>query len=381
MLYFNNAFTGYPKPESVLQAIDKQLKTIPYICEDEYFNINNKQEDVLKKNRKIIANFFNVRKTEEIILTSGATEALNLIIKGLPLHDAHIITTNIEHNSVYRPLKEIEKEKNTDISIVETDKYGIINVDYIEREIKKNTKAVILNHSSNITGTINDINKIAEQLKKHKLFVVVDSSLTAGNIPIDLSERHIDFLVFTAHKFLYGLSGTGGLFMKETLDISPLKVGGTYLRCDQLSQPHERPLYYESGTHNFAGISSLGAGIGYINDIGLDNINDHNNKLYNKLINALLNNPDKITVYSNAVAENNLPIVSFNIKNKKPEKVSKLLKERYQIIIQSGLHCSPLLHKQLDIYPEGCLRASFTYMNNEKEIDELIGAVLEIASS
>lgn len=380
MIYLNNAETSYPKPVEVIKSVTRNIQNIPYrltpYCLETRKNIN-----VVDKCRMKLARLINVNDPNDIIFTSGATEAINLVIKGLPIKNSHIITTNIEHNSVLRPLYAVAREKNIDITIVNADENGYLNIDDVRSAIQPNTKAIIVNHASNVLGTVNNLGKISELARKNKLFFVVDASQTIGRIPIDLGKYNIDFLAFSGHKGLYGISGIGGLYIKKSLDIKPLKIGGTgnYL-SGEIQQPRQRPIYYESGTMNFPGIASLEAGVTFILDKGIKNIMRQDRILLEYVVESLKQVPS-VTLYLNSLKDKRLPIVSLNIENKTSCDVGYLLEKTFGIIINTGLHCSPLIHKQLGTYPSGTVRVSLSYFNTIEDVNYFIESIQKISHS
>ncbi len=372
MIYLNNAATSYPKPDSVIKAVTKYINSLPLNPERSGFT--GDEDNVIKKCRKNLALLFNIKNPDRVIFTSGATESLNLAIKGLELYKKHIITTRIEHNSVIRPLKHLEREGIIELSFVECNKQGYVGSDDIKKEIKENTGAIIVNHCSNVTGTVLDIKSISEIARTGNIIFIVDASQSAGTIPLDVTECNMDILVFTGHKSLYGLPGIGGIYIKEGINLKPLKVGGTGVRSDLLYQPEEVPMYYEAGTRNMAGIVSLCEGTSFILERGMNKIEEHKNKLVERAVRGLKEIPE-IIIYG---SEGN-SIFSFNIKGIKPEDAGYILENSFEIIIRSGLHCAPLIHKSLGSYPEGSIRVSPSYFTTFEEIDFFIDAVKHIA--
>ncbi len=379
MVYFNNASTTYPKPKSVIKSVISNIKKVPSYLNHSISNKNGK--NIISESRKKIAKFFNTDDPNNIIFTSGATESLNLVIKGLPIKDSNVITTSIEHNSVLRPIRMLEKENQTSLTIIDCDSEGRILVRDIEKAIKPNTKAIIVNHCSNVTGNITDIRTISEIAHRKNIFFVVDASLSAGCFPIDVTKENIDFLIFTGHKFLYGISGIGGLYIRKSLDINPLKVGDTGdIFSEDLLQPHNRPTYYEAGTQNLAGIVSLNSGISFIEKIGFENIRKKKEMLYNRLIQQLEEQP-RIIIYGNKHLKNKEPLISFNIKGMPPSDVGFILGNVFEIIVGSGMQCSPLIHKSIGSYPNGVVRVSFSHFNTIEEIDYLVNALKQIINA
>ena len=276
LLYLNNAATSYPKPKQVIEAVVCYLKSVPFHASRTGFEIQT--EDVITSCRQKLCQLFNAPQPDRMIFTSGSTESLNLAIKGLELNGGHVITTTIEHNSVLRPLFKLEKEGKIRLTIVDCDARGHVDPQKINQAIHPNTKAVVINHSSNVTGTITDIQAISDIAHAHGAVILVDASQSAGCTPIDIKGWDIDLLAFTGHKSLFGLPGIGGLYIKENIKLRPLKVGGTGVRSDLTEQPPESPIYYEAGTLNLPGILALNQGVDFILNTGLKKMEQHKKK-------------------------------------------------------------------------------------------------------
>lgn len=376
MIYLNNAATSYPKPEIVISAVQKNLTTVPFHSGRSGFDegVENVQDEC----RKNLAVLFNIKNHNNIIFTSGATESLNLALFGLNLKNKHVITTNSEHNSVIRPLKLLESSKHIKISFALCDEDGVVDIDSLINLIQDNTALIVINHCSNVTGNVNNIESVCAICNKKKIVSLIDASQSAGIIPIDIEKCPVDMLVFTGHKSLFGIRGIGGIFIKENLVIKPLKVGGTGVRSDLLYQPKERPIFFEAGTPNILGITSLLAGTRFVLENGIANIIDKENKIFLHLFERL-SQIDGVVTYGNYKTKQRCPIVSFNIKGVSPEDAGFILESSYDIIIRSGLHCAPLIHESLGTYPRGSLRVSLSFFTKDEEIDCFIDAVKQIS--
>ena len=376
MIYLNNAATGYPKPEEVIKTINKYIKSIPVNSLRKGFT--EKSNDLPSLCRKKIGALFNIKNEKNIIFTSGSTESLNLAIKGLNLKGKHVITTVTEHNSVIRPLKHLERDGIIDLSFIGCDSRGYVAPGDIKKEIKNSTAALVINHCSNVTGAVQDLNSIKEILKE-KIIFIVDASQSAGIIPVDVETCGIDMLAFTGHKSLHGLPGIGGLYVRKGIKIKPLKVGGTGVRSDLLYQPEEIPMYYEAGTQNLPGIISLIAGIDFIFQESIKNIKNHTDKITEKILGEFKKIP-QITIYNDNINKRS-SVFSFNIKGIEPEDGGYILENSFSIITRSGLHCAPLIHKSLGSYPKGSIRISPSYFTTFDEIDCFIDAIKKIVGS
>jgi len=383
MIYLNNAATSFPKPRQVISAVNECLsKPILHAARTGF---EREHEDSIYITRDRLSKLFNVPDPFQIIFTSGSTEALNLAIKGLDLKGGHVVTTTTEHNSVNRPLKTMELGNEIEITFVDCDETSYVNPMNIESAMKPNTKAVIINHCSNVTGTIQDIREITKIAHTNNAYIIVDASQSAGNIPIDFDGWDLDFMAFTGHKSLFGIQGTGGLIIKKGIDLTPLKVGGTGILSEILTQPPGLPIHYEAGTPNTPGIVALGAGVKFIQDVGIENIIEHKKKLFNRIIDGLNDfsqnttsgEPNDIMIYTQGT-NHSYSNFCFNIGGFVPEEVGYILKSSFDILVRTGIHCAPLLLKPLGVEPWGTVRASFSYFTTEEEIDIFVDALKQI---
>jgi len=376
MIYFNNAATSFPKPPEVIEAVKEYISSIPFHSARAGFDFE--EEDVAFACRTKLAKLFNAPEPEQIVFTSGSTESLNLAIKGLELYKAHVVTTGIEHNSVIRPLKHLELDGKIKLTFVDCDATSNISPESIKAAMKDNTKAVVVNHSSNVTGSILDLKAIAKIAHEHGAKLIVDASQSSGNVPINVSDWDIDLLAFTGHKSLYGLQGIGGLYIKKGLNLKPLKVGGTGIKSDVLVQPPGMPIYYEAGTPNMPGIVSLNAGAGFLLEKGVDSIREHKASMVKRMINELKDYPE-ITNYTIS-DKNSFANFCFTVDKMVPEEVGYVLESSYDIVVRTGLHCAPLLMKPLGVYPWGTVRVSPSYFSTDDEITKFIEAMKEIVN-
>lgn len=379
MIYLNNSATSFPKPKEVIESVTSYLNTIP--CNPHRSGNKSVSRNSMEVCRENIALLFNIKDTNRIIFTSGATESLNLAIKGLDLNNKHVITTAIEHNSVLRPLKTLERDNIIDLTIIDCNDEGSINPDSIKKAIKDNTAAIFINHCSNVTGSITDLNAIGNIVKNNNILFIVDASQSAGIIPVDVLNNYIDMLVFTGHKSLYGMQGIGGIYIKENIDLKPLKIGGTGIKSDLLYQPEEMPLYYEAGTPNLPGIISLKSGIDFILATTIKEIYKKSLYFFNKVLKELQTLSNIIVYGPKTITERSPSIISFNIKNFSPEEICYILENSFNIIVRSGLHCAPLIHKAIGSYPKGSVRVSWSYFTTEKEIDLFLESIKEICNA
>lgn len=376
MIYLDNAATTMHKPKQVIDAVCNALNSLG----NSGRGVNNASltaSRTVYDAREKLAKFFNANSPKQIVFTLNSTESLNVAIKGLLEPGDHVITTVLEHNSVLRPLYELE-QKGVESTYINSNAFGMIDYNDFEKEIKENTKAIVCTHGSNLTGNLLDIEKIGEIAKKHGLLFIVDASQTAGVFPIDVKKMHIDVLCFTGHKGLLGPQGTGGMCVREGLFIRPLKSGGTGIKTYSKTQPKEMPTLLEAGTLNGHGIAGLAAGIDYINEIGIDKIRDTELKWMWKFYNGVKDIPE-VKIYGDFSLEQRCPIVTLNIGDYDSGEVSDALLTDYDISTRSGGHCAPRMHEALGTVEQGAVRFSFSHFNTEEEIDTAIRAITELA--
>lgn len=374
MIYLNNAATSYPKPKEVQDAVMASFSG-PLVHASRT-GLEREDDDIVYLCRARLADLFNIEDPLHIVFTSGSTEALNLAIKGLPLAGGNVVITAIEHNSVIRPLKTLEKEGKITITVVECDRTGYVEPQQIAEAIRDDTRAVVVNHCSNVTGAVLDIKEIAKIAHSAGAYFIVDASQSAGTVPIDCKNWDIDLLAFTGHKSLFGMQGIGGLYIKEGIELKPLKVGGTGILSELLLQPEGFPIHYEAGTPNTPGIISLYAGVQFVLQTGLDKIIEHKKKLYQILFDELENHPD-IEIYS-PKEHTSYSNFCFNIKGMVPEEVGYVLEASFDIWVRTGLHCAPLILPYLGVEPWGTVRASHSYFTTEEEIYKFVNSVKKI---
>ena len=376
--YFDHSATSNPKPKIVIDTVLKAITTFNGNPSRSSYKKNISLDRKILEVREKLASFFNISNPLQVAFTKNSTESLNFAIKGLGFENCHIITSVLEHNSVLRPLNYLKDNKGVEISYITPSKDDKEVIKNIVSLIKEDTKAIVINHISNVTGYIFNINEIGKIAREHNLIFIVDASQSAGFYPIDVARDNIDILCFTGHKSLMGIQGIGGIYVKEGLSISPIIEGGTGSFSKLPRQPLKMPEMLEAGTSNTPGILSLGAGIDYINSIGLENIKNHKTNLVNYFIKSLSNIPE-IIIYDNFNIERG-PVVALNIKGIPSSELSDILSEEFNICTRGGFHCAPLAHKYLGTYEDGAVRFSFGYTNTIEEIDYCISALKEIIS-
>ena len=376
MIYLDNAATTLHKPQQVIDAVVHAMQSMGNCARGTHEEALDAARTVYDA-RVRLASLFGCPRVDHVAFTANSTEALNMAINGLIDPGDHVISTDLEHNSVLRPLYRLEAEHGAELSFVPADKLG--NVDYadFERLMKPNTRAVVCTNASNLTGTVLDIERIAKTAHSHGALVIVDASQTAGCWPIDMKKMGIDVLCFTGHKGLMGPQGTGGICVKEGIEIRPFKVGGSGVQSYSRTHPAEYPTRLEAGTLNGHGIAGLGAAAKFISETGVENIHAKERSLM-LLFYEGVKNIEGVTVYGD-FTKDKTAIVALNIRDYESGEVSYELSQGYGIATRPGAHCAPRMHKALGTAEVGAVRFSFSFYNTEEEIDEAVRAVAELA--
>lgn len=376
MIYLDNAATTLHKPQQVIDAVVHAMQSMGNCARGTHEEALDAARTVYDA-RVRLASLFGCPRVDHVAFTANSTEALNIAINGLIDPGDHVISTDLEHNSVLRPLYRLEAEHGAELSFVPADKLG--NVDYadFERLMKPNTRAVVCTNASNLTGTVLDIERIAKTAHSHGALVIVDASQTAGCWPIDMKKMGIDVLCFTGHKGLMGPQGTGGICVKEGIEIRPFKVGGTGVQSYSRTHPAEYPTRLEAGTLNGHGIAGLGAAAKFISETGVENIHAKERSLMLRFYEGV-KNIEGVTVYGD-FTKDKTAIVALNIRDYESGEVSYELSQGYGIATRPGAHCAPRMHKALGTAEVGAVRFSFSFYNTEEEVDEAVRAVAELA--
>jgi len=380
MIYFDNAATSWPKPPQVKEAMNRFMEEVGANPGRSGHLRSIEAARIVYDTREALSVLFHVKDSSRIVFTLNATESINLALKGLLKPGDHVITSSIEHNSVMRPLRDLER-KRVELSIAPCSREGMLDPSEVERRIQSNTKMVVLNHASNVAGTLLPIEEVGLIVKKHELFLLVDAAQTAGACPIDIKKGNIDLLAFTGHKSLYGPQGTGGLVVGERIkekEMIPLKQGGTGSRSEFEEQPDFLPDCFESGTPNGVGLAGLLAGVQFVLEKGVEQIRQNEMALAMKLIRALKNMP-RVKVYGPELREDRIATVSFAFTHLSPSSGALRLEKEFGILCRPGLHCAPAAHRTLGTFPEGTIRFGLGAFNTEAEVEAAIRAVSMIS--
>lgn len=376
MVYLDNAATTFPKPDVVYDEVMKAMKEYGANPGRSGHRLALEAGRVIYDTRETLAEMFNIDNPMNIVFTCNGTEGLNTAIKGVLKPGDHVITSTMEHNSVLRPLKALEKT-GVELTIIECDEKGFIDLADIENSIKKNTKAIITTHASNITGTIFPIKKIGEIARDNKLIYIVDAAQTAGLYEIDVVDMNIDILVFPGHKSLLAPQGTGVVYIGEDICVDCSKQGGTGSASESLIQPDIMPDKFESGTPNTPGIAGLGKGARFIMDQGMSSIREHEQRLLKRFLDGL-NKLKEVTIYGPNDPDKQAPVVSINVEGADCSEIGYILDSEFDIAVRTGLHCAPLAHETIGTLQSGTIRFSIGYFNTEEDIDKALEAIEKI---
>lgn len=377
MIYLDNGATSFPKPR---QVMDEMMAALTGYCANpgrsgHLMAVKTAQE--IYRTRVAVAQLFNIDNAGRIVFTKNCTESLNLAIKGVLKAGDHVITSSMEHNSVIRPLVELKAE-NVSVTVVKCSKEGFINPKDIEDAVRDNTKMIVITAASNVTGTKMPLETIGRIAVGHQLLFMVDGAQGAGTMNLDVKKNHIDILACPGHKGLMGPQGTGFLYVREGINVKPLISGGTGSRSKEIVQPEDFPEGYEAGTVNAPGIIGLGAGLKFINKIGAEAIGEHERRLTEKLQNGFAY-VKGVTLYGPDDTFEKTAVVALNIKGFDSETAAELLNEQYGIAVRAGFHCSGMAHETIGTQDTGCIRMCPGFYTSEKEIEETIKAVRELA--
>ena len=376
MIYVDNGATTFPKPKIVTDKIMECSLGYAGNPGRSGHKLAMKMDLEIYETREKICKLINGTEVLNVIFTFNATDSLNLAIKGVLEKGDHIVTTSMEHNSVLRPLNQLRKDGIIDLSIIYADNKGYIEPQKIFDAVTPNTKMIVTTHMSNVFGTIVDIKSIGEFCRDNNILYLVDAAQSIGVLDIDVQDMNIDLLAFPGHKALFGPMGTGALYIKEGIKVKPLKQGGTGSYSHSIDQPELYPDSLESGTPNGVGIIALGKGIDFINQVGLENIRNHEISLKNHFIDLLKDNDD-IILYG-TLDDRQGAVVSLNVKNMDSSEVSYILSDEFDIYTRPGFHCAPLAHKSLGTDELGAIRFSFGYFNTIEEVEQCANALKNI---
>jgi cysteine desulfurase family protein len=379
MIYLDNAATSFPKPEVVYQALDRFARQSLANPGRAGHKMALAAERALDDARHLLNQFFNGEEPERFIFTLNCTDAMNMAFKGVLAEGDHVITTDLEHNSVSRPLRKMQLDGRINLTRIRADAGGTINADDIRKAITPRTRLIALTHASNVVGTVQPVGPVGQIARQHDLLFLVDAAQTAGVVPIDVRAMNIDLLAFPGHKSLLGPTGTGALYVGPRAQVRAWREGGTGGDSSSETQPSELPYFLEGGTPNVLGIAGLAAGLQYIQEKGIDCIRTHEVALTERLCRRL----DEIggyTIFGHRNPSQRVGALSIRSESLAATELGGILDQAFDIAIRPGLHCAPYIHRALGTFPEGTVRISPGAFNTEADIDRLAQALAEIAA-
>jgi len=381
LVYLDSGSTTFPKPEEVYQQMDRFYREYGVNPGRSGYDLCMIAVTMVEETRRLLTKFFNGTDYNRLIFSLNGTDALNLAIFGVLKDGDHAITTTIEHNSVLRPLYHLSRDSNVEVDHIPFDNHGFVDPDAIKRAMKKNTRMVVVNHGSNVIGTVQPIKEIGALCRERGIIFLVDTAQTAGKMPIDMEAMNLDIVAFTGHKSLLGPMGTGGLYVREGVEVRHTRAGGTGVRSAIRAHLEEYPYRLEYGTGNLPGISGLNAGVKWIEEKGLHTICEHEKKLLRMLRDGL-REIDGVTLYCQDDLTNHIAVLAFNVDGLEAMDTGTMLDVDYNIASRTGLHCAPMVHEQLGTDKiHGTVRFGIGPFNTEEDIEIAIQAVGEIVRS
>ena len=380
-IYLDNASTSFPKAPNVASAMADYITNRGININRGSYALAYDVEDIIYTTRQRLNTLFNGHDPSHVIFTQNVTMSLNMVIKGLLKSGDHVLVSSMEHNAVMRPLTQL-LDKGITFDIIPCDKMGSIQLESMDSLIRPNTVALIINHASNVCGTIQPLESIGSICKTHNLQFIVDAAQTAGVIPIDVKACHIDALCFTGHKGLLGPQGIGGIILTKEMaqTLVPLIAGGTGSFSHLETMPTHMPDAFEAGTLNLPGIIGLNEGLSYIESQRMENIHNHELALTQAFLEGL-QSIDVVNIIGKQDIQDRTAVVSITIDSMDPASIAYELESTYHIMTRVGLHCAPRAHQTLGTYPEGTVRFSFGYANTLKDVESALSALQRIAKN
>ena len=380
-IFLDNGATSFPKPEEVYKFMDQFYREFGVNPGRSGYDLCLETGELVENTRKMLTKYFNGQDPNRLCFSYNSTDALNLIIFGMLKEGNHAVTTTIEHNSVLRPLYHLYKFNGIEVDYIPFDSQGFVDPDDFPKKFKNNTKLVVVNHVSNVIGTIQPIKEIGRHCQERGIPFLIDASQSAGKIPVDMEDLNADIVAFTGHKSLLGPTGIGGLYVREGIEIRHTRAGGTGVRSAIRTHLYEYPYRLEYGTLNVLGVAGLHAGLKWIEEEGLTNIHDHEMRLTIMLRDGL-EEIDGVTLYCQEDLTNHISVLLFNVDGLEAADTGTILDVDYNIACRTGLHCAPRVHQQLGLDKiHGGVRFGIGPFNTEEHIKTAIQAVKEIAES
>lgn len=377
MIYLDNAATSYPKPECVYQALDRFARSSLANPGRAGHKMALAAEAILDDARHRLNQLLNGREPERFIFALNGTDALNMAFKGVLHPGDHVITSDLEHNSVSRPLRALELAGTITLTRISGDGGGTVDPDAVRAAITPKTRLIALTHASNVLGTVQPVPEIGRIAREHEVLLLVDAAQTVGVLPINIREMHIDLLAFPGHKALFGPTGTGALYVGPRVQLRPWREGGTGGDSSSETQPGEYPYYLEGGTPNVLGIAGMTAGMQWIAEQGMESIHHREMDLVEHLWNRLDEMPG-YAVLGHRDRSRHVATVSFTSDSLPATEVGAILDQSFDIAVRPGLHCAPYIHRSCGTFPDGAVRVSPGPFNTREDIDLLVEALQQI---
>jgi cysteine desulfurase family protein len=379
LIYLDNGATSFPKPPAVWEAMENFLKDVGGSPGRSGHRLSQEASRIVFECRETLGGLFHAPDSKQIIFTLNATQALNCALLGLLQPGDRVLTTSVEHSSVMRPLRNLTRTRGIVLDVLPCDRAGRLDLDRLGDALRTRPRILVATHASNVTGALLPARTVGEMTSAAGTLFLLDAAQSAGAIPIDVQECRIDALAFTGHKSLLGPQGTGGLWIREGLEVEPVFRGGTGSNSEQEEQPDFYPDHLECGTHNAVGLAGLRAAVDFIRQTGVDVIREHEERLLKQLLEGLGDIPH-LVVHGPAQAEEQLPVVSFTISGTVPSEVGFALEESYAVLTRVGLHCAPSAHRTIGTFPQGTVRISPGFFNVPEDIERVIEACRSIAA-
>ncbi len=378
MIYLDNAATSFPKPDSVLAAVQDALANCTNAGRGHHRSASLARR-MIQETRALLADFFNAPDPTRMVFCLNATDALNMAIKGFLQPGAHVVTTPLEHNSVLRPLHGLQRQGRIELTMAPLDARGILDPGSIQACLRPRTELVVITHVSNVLGTLQPVAEVSQLCHERGVPLLLDAAQSAGHLPVDVEALGVDMMAFSGHKGLLGPPGCGGLYVHPDIRLHPWREGGTGTESDRPLQPEEMPEHLEAGTHNLPAIAGMAAGIQDLRTRGWPALQRHQHEHMQPLVQGLSRLPG-VTLYGGAPHDLPTGALSFNIQGLDCADVGMILDESFGIAVRTGLHCAPEAHRAIATFPQGTVRVSPGTMTTLGEIDTFISAVKQIVT-
>ncbi|MCK5826409.1 MAG: aminotransferase class V-fold PLP-dependent enzyme [Desulfuromusa sp.] len=378
-IYLDNAATSHPKPESVYLAVAAALRVGGSPGRGSH-HLATTADRLVFETRELLADFFNGGHSEQFIFTANATAAINQALFGLLQSGDRVVTTMVEHNAVIRPLRELENRGIEVVKVPVDSVTGIVSKAALQKAcLHQTTRLLIVNHCSNVLGTIQPIEGLGRWCHEHDILFMVDGAQSAGHLPIDFQGLDVDLFAASGHKGLLGPQGTGFLYLKEGMELTPLIYGGTGTNSQSDLQPEHLPERLESGTLNLPGLAGLHVALQFLQHTGIEQVHSKETQLTAKILDGL-QKIDRVKIYGSDSVMLRLGAVSFNLEEYDPAEVAFILEQEEQIAVRVGLHCAPDAHRTIGTYPNGTVRVSPGYFTTETEIECFLQTLQKISA-